>query len=244
MRREDADALEEMEREHELSELVRRARRALSMGRPDQAARLAEEATAVAPDSTTVHELLGDVAMAQGNVSVAREHYERALEIEPANADAEEKLAEIVLRLGSSERLKQRMTEVVENPEEYRSFTKNPVVAAFYSVIPGLGQLYNQQYEKGLALAASAMLLLAWVLSKILAYHGAALIAGARNPNLDTKAAQQVIEGYGPLMWTLISLAIVAYLGIWIYSIWDAYHTCAEMQREADEFGVEAPGQS
>ncbi|MGI5817482.1 MAG: tetratricopeptide repeat protein [Armatimonadota bacterium] len=240
MRRDDdREALDEMERHHRLGELVRRTRRAIAMNQLAGAEQIAAEAAELAPDTTTVEELLGDVEMARGRFDAARKHFERALEIEPINADAEAKLGEAVIRIRDAADVRERMERVVEDPDEYQGFRKNPVTAAFYSVVPGLGQLYNGEYYKGLALTASALVLLAWVLERLLSYQGAALIAGARNPRLDPEAARQVIEGYGPLTWTLIILAIVAYLAIWVYSIFDAYVTCARMAREADEMGVE-----
>ena len=240
MRRDDdREALEEMERQHRLGELVRRTRRALAMNRPDQAEALAAEAADLAPDTTTVEELFGDVAMARERYEAAREHYERALEIEPINADAEEKLGEAVIKIREGSDARLRMEQAIDDPDEYKGFRKNPLTAAFYSVIPGLGQLYNGQYYKGLALVASAMLLLTWTLSELLGYQGAMLIAGARNPRLDPDAAQRVIEGYSTLHWTLIILAIVAYFAIWVYSVYDAWTTCKRMAKEADEMGVE-----
>ncbi len=243
MPRHDADSIEELERELQLGDLVRRARRAIGLGRPDQAAKLAQEAVALAPGTTTVEELLGDVAMADGRFVEARDHYHRALEIEPSNADAEEKYAQAVLRIDSATRRVERMEEAVDSPDEYTAFRRNPVSAAFWSTIPGFGQLYNHEYEKGLAMLGAAMILLAWLLSKLLSYSGASLIAGARNPRLDTEGARQVIEGYGALTWALIVLAIIAYLAIWVYSIFDAYRVCSRQAREADDLGVElGPG--
>ncbi len=238
MRQDDRQALDEMERQHQLGELVRRTRRAIAMNRPDQAEVLAAQAAEFAPDTTTVEELLGDVAMAQGRYVEARRHFERALEIEPINADAEAKLGEAVIKIRASTDVVERMEHAVENPDEYKPFRKNPLTAAFYSAIPGLGQLYCGEYYKGLAMAGSAMLLLAWVLSRLLAYQGASLIAGASNPRLNPAAAQQVVEGYGPFTWTLIVLAIIAYIAIWVYSIFDAWTTCQRMAKEQDTMGV------
>ncbi len=76
--------LEEMERQHQLGELVRRTRRAISANRFTQAETLAAEANELAPDTTTVEELLGDVAMAQKRYEDARRHFERALAIGPS----------------------------------------------------------------------------------------------------------------------------------------------------------------
>ncbi len=240
MARDDADVLE-FERQQKLGELVRRTRRAIGMNRLDQAEQFAAQAVRLAPESTTTEELLGDVAMARGDFTAARDHYRRALDIEPSNADAEEKYAEAVLRIDELTRRREHIEQVVDSPDRYQGFRRNPISAAFWSVVPGFGQLYNHQYEKGLAILTPALLLLAWLLSKLLAYSGASLIAGARNPRFDTESARQVVEGYGPLTWTLIALAVVAYCALWIYSIVDAYRVCSEQAREADELGVE-PG--
>jgi tetratricopeptide (TPR) repeat protein len=239
MRPDDAEALDELERDYQLGELVRRARRAISLGRLAQAEQAAAQAAELAPNTTTVEELLGDVAMARGQFAAARDHFRRALEIEPANADAEVKYGEAVLKLGTAVHLRERVEEIAENPEEYEGFRRSPVAAAFWSVIPGLGQLYNHEYEKGLAILGAATILLAWVLSKLLAYSGASLIAGARNPRLRTEVAEQIVQGYGPFMWTLIVLAILAYLVIWVWSIVDAYRVCSEQAQQADLLGVE-----
>ena len=238
MRQDDREALEEMERQHQLGELVRRTRRAISANRFTQAEALAAEANELAPDTTTVEELLGDVAMAQKRYEDARRHFERALAIEPINADAEAKIGEAVIRIRESTDAVGRMEQAGENPDEHKPFNKQPISAAFYSAIPGLGHLYCGDYYKGVAIAGVSMLLLAWILSTLLTYQGATMIAGATNPQLDPDAARDVVAGYGPFMWTLIVLAILAYTAIWVYSIYDAWRTCQRLVEEHDSLGV------
>ena len=237
----DSGPVDEIEREIALGKLYTQARRALSQGRVQRAMELAGEASLAAPDATSTEELLGDVAMAQKRYSEARAHYKRALEIEPANIDAERKYGEAVLVLSRSERVRRRVEEVAEDPGKYTRFRKIPWVAAFYSVIPGLGQIYNRQYEKGMALVAAALILLALILSQLVSYSSASLIAESarRSGKLNTERAQQVVDAWGPLTWTLVGLAIAVYLGIWIYSILDAYRTCKREAQEADELGVD-----
>ena len=152
----DSGPADEIEREIALGKLYTQARRALSQGRLQKAIELAGEITLIAPDATSTEELLGDVASAQKRYSEARAHYKRALVIEPANIDAERKYGEVVLELSRGDRVRRRVEEVAEDPAKYRRFRKIPWVAAFYSVIPGLGQIYNRQYEKGMALVAAA----------------------------------------------------------------------------------------
>lgn len=232
---------DEVDREIALGKLHVQARRALGQGQVDRAAELAEQTAALDPDATSTEELLGDVALAQKRYPEARDHYQRALQIEPANADAERKYGEAVLVLARGQRLRARVTEVAEDPTKLQRSHKIPWVAAFYSIIPGLGQIYNRQYEKGLALIAAALILLSWVLSQIISYYSAEMIVEAGRPHgkLDTERARQVVQAWGPLTWTLVVLAMVVYLGIWLYSILDAYRTCKEDIREEDELGVD-----
>jgi len=237
----DSRPADDVDREITLGKLYIQARRALGRGEVERAARLAGQVVELAPDATSTEELLGDVAMAEKRYGEARAHYRRALEIEPANVDAERKYGEAVLVLSRGERLRTRLEEVAEAPEWYQRSRKIPWVAAFYSIIPGLGQIYNRQYEKGLALIAGALILLSWVLSQVISYYSAGLIVEAGRPNgkLDAERARQVVEAWGPLTWTLMVLAVIVYLGLWVYSILDAYRTCKEDIREEDDLGVD-----
>lgn len=231
----------DIDREVKLGKLYTSARRALNRGKIEQAAVIVEQIVALAPDTTSSEELLGDVAMAEGRKVEARDHYQRAMEIEEANADAERKYGEAVLAIAQGASFRKRVEEVADSPEGYQRFRKVPWMAAIYSIIPGAGQIYNREYEKGLALVAGGLILLSWILSQLVSYSSASLIVEAGRPSgkLNTERAQQVVQAWGPWTWAAIVLAIIVYVGMMIYSILDAYHTCKVQADEADDVGVE-----
>ncbi len=237
----DPRSSDDIEREIALGKLYTQMRRALSLGDLPRADKLAQQLLTLAPDTTSTEELLGDLAFARKQYSEARDHYRRALDIEPANVDAERKFGEVVLLLAQAQRLRSRAVEVVEDPSKLPRSKRIPWIAALYSIIPGLGQVYNREYEKGLALVSGGLILLSWVLAQLISYFSADLVATSarRHGKLDTDRAEQVVQAWGPLMWTLVALAIVAYLALWIYSIVDAYRTCKEELRAEDELGVD-----
>ena len=88
----------------------------LRLNRQAEAARATDELLARWPKSTTARELAGDVAMLAGQISAAREHYRRALELEPANADAEAKYGASLLTQTPEERRAALLQEVIADP--------------------------------------------------------------------------------------------------------------------------------
>ena len=231
----------DIDREVELGKLYAGARRALGRGRIKQAAVIVEQIVALTPDTTSSEELLGDVAMAEGRRVEARDHYLRAVEIEEANADAERKYGEAVLAIAQGASFRKRVEQVVDDPEGYEGFRRKPWMAGMYSLIPGAGQIYNREYEKGLALVAGGLILLSWILAQLVSYSSASLIVEAARPSgkLDTDRAEQVVQAWGPWAWAAVVLAIIVYVGILVYSILDAYRTCEQQAAEADDVGVE-----
>jgi len=236
---------EDQEREYQLGQLYTRARRALRRGQLAEADNIAQAAARLAPDTTSVEELRGDVALAHKNYAEARQHFQRALEIESANADAERKLGQLAIILDDAQRLRRRVEEVAEDPSKRFRFSKQPTLAALLSVIfPGFGQLYNSQYEKGLGMFATAFTLLIVLIDRLLfspfvtmareAAHGGRVPVGEQ-----MERTRDLVAGYGFLAWTLIALGILAYLALWTYSVVDAYKTCQQQAREADDLGVE-----
>ena len=78
--------------------LLERARAALGARRPDDAARLLEEATTLAPDFADAWHALGDAHAARGDDTPAEIAWLRALVIDAAHADAARRLGELYRR--------------------------------------------------------------------------------------------------------------------------------------------------
>jgi tetratricopeptide (TPR) repeat protein len=188
--------------EEEFQQLYDRARLALHLGRLEEALAVAEQMAATWPNSTTVAELLGDVYAAADRLAEAEAQYRRAAELEPANADAQRKLGEVVLRRADAQ-LQQRQWELQLQAQALRGAARpEPDAAALRSALfPGLGQLYNGEYEKGFLLAAAALVALG------LAVHG-----------LTSVFEENSAAG----AWVYIFSGGLLYLGLYAYSIWDA----------------------
>ncbi len=187
----------------EFQELYDKARLDLHLGRPKEALELAERMVASRGDSTTAHEVLGDAYAALGKLQDAEAAYRRAIELEAANADAQRKLGEVVLQIRSTElqheflenRLQDKALRGVVDPE--------PEAAAFRSgLFPGLGQLYNGEYEKGVALAVAGLVCLGFLTQGVFSLLSP--------------------EYSGPYSAYYAAFGGIVGLGIYVYSIWDA----------------------
>lgn len=221
----DEPASAEASDEADLTRLADLVGLSLRLGRQADAARAAAELVARWPQSTTALELAGDVAIAQGQVGPAREYYRRALQIEPANADAERKYGASLLAQTPEERRAALIQEVIANPRAHRGNTRKPLNALINGLIfPGLGQLYNRQHEKGLVVLCSAAVALAVLLGLLMPYLSAQFTLSSPNGSPAQKeSAQRVIENTGGGDWLLVAVAGVAYLGLYLWGLYDAW---------------------
>ena len=199
--------------EEEFEHLVEEVARALHFGKLDVAETGVRRLVKLAPDSTSAHELYGDVLWALRQTEVARAEFKRALEIEPANADAERKFAELSLAEGK----KHWSVDALMASEDGRfrgAAHKSPAGAALRSMLfPGLGQLYNGDFELGVGLAIGGLGLFMAFLG-VFAAPFAEVILGS----MAHKATAA-----GPGFWGWLSLA--GYVMIYLYSIYEAYQT-------------------
>lgn len=202
---------EESLTEDEFQEMYDQALLSLHLKRLDEARETADRMLAARPDSTTAHELAGDVAMASGHLDQAEDEYRKAAEIEPANADAQRKIGEVVLQRRSADFERELMQMQIEDRTQRGMGRAEPEGAAMRSgLFPGLGQLYNGEYEKGAVLAVGGMIFLG------LGVNG---IFDLFSPEGGGHGLAYVVVGG------------IGYLAVYAYSIWDAVRGAREQER-------------
>lgn len=189
-------------------------------------------------DRTTAQERAGDVALAQGKVSAARGLYQKALEIEPANADAERKYGLALLTLNPEERRRQLIDAVITDPTAHRATPRKPLNAVLNALVfPGLGQLYNREHDKGLYMVAGGGLLVMLLFYLVVQapYSQAVTAAGGKHvPTHEQWAAyREALGQMGGGSWFLVIVLGVLYLGLYGYGLYDAWKQ-AQSEAERD----------
>ncbi len=190
--------------EMELGLLYEKLRAALHYQRIEEAEKTANKLLEAAPESTTSWELWGDVLLAQGKIEEAADAFKKAVELEPANADAERKYASVQLDLHQAKWQRQAL-ESGDLSQFRGAANKEPGTAAARSALfPGLGQVYNGEYEKGLIMFFVGLVFLTLTVR---------LVATWLSPHesLSTLAA---LFGY---------LGLFGGITLYIYGVYDAY---------------------
>ena len=118
----------------------------------EEAESLCRKILEIDPNCSEAHEILGDIHRSLGRLEEAMAEYKRAIELDPNNVRAQTSLAETSLLLAEQRAEERRLRELAEKGP--RRAERSPTLAALYSVIPGLGQLYNGDLVKGLSLLA------------------------------------------------------------------------------------------
>jgi tetratricopeptide (TPR) repeat protein len=118
------------------------------------------EAVALAPEDPAALEMLGDLLAEKGSIAEAVEIYRRAMERAPGRAVLEEKHARLVLMLADQQQERALAQMLLEDPRRAGSGRRrNPMHAFLLSAfLPGLGQLYNGEYLKGVLFLAGGFL--------------------------------------------------------------------------------------
>jgi tetratricopeptide (TPR) repeat protein len=176
------------------------------------------------PNSAAAYEALGDVELADRNVAASAIAYRRALELEPGRPTAELKLARAALRGGADKR--RATIGVAYAGSDIAAMApakskKNAAIAIVGSlVLPGIGQIVNAQYVKGLIVMALSI------------FFGAVFFNSIDVPSLNQQvlANLSAMTGKGtataapptlqfpPAVW----ICMVALIAVWVYSVVDA----------------------
>lgn len=179
------------------------------------ARRLLEQALQKAPERADIHELLGDVYKAVGDLSTALECYKKARELDPTRRSVEEKFASTLLEINPP-----------AVPEEVPFLPKNPTLAVILSaLLPGAGQVYNEQWLKGIAMGTVALLSLGYFLQF---YHQ--IRSTTVMPTLSQVQQHMEQASVGEIL--LLLLAGLLAFCMWTWSILDAYKTARKFQQQ------------
>ena len=241
------DELDVLARSDQIDRLVLNARILLRQGRTAEAQAAIADLRKLQDDNAEAWELQGDLCRRQGDRKGAREAYQQAVKLDPLNANAERKYAELVLFLGEEDRARREQRELIDEPGKRPEKRRNPSLAILYACFfPGLGQLSNRQHEKGLALfLVGALILILLVNGIVLAPYRGIPEAGREQGGL-TFAEQLAMWGDNLRAipwwhWVLAILGLLAFIGMHIYSIIDATVVARREAKEADRLGVDAP---
>ena len=110
-----------------------------------------------------------------------------------------------------------------------KRYILSPLASAI--IIPGLGQLLNNQFKKGLIILAIIFLLFVGGVVK-LTLIVSSLVTNQAMERLDSEIIIQRLEGMEfSLLWVLITLYVV----VWLYSILDAFIEGRKIDKERDE---------
>lgn len=154
--------LEKRLREDQVDRLLSQAVLLMRQGQTSEALKRCKEAMELAPNSAAVWEVLGDVYLSTFHYPQAMEAYRTGLKLDPKRAVLEEKLGRASLAQLDSEQLRARTREILETGEAHKKNIRRAYeIAVSLSVLwPGLGQIRNNQYAKGLLMLTLQLCLL------------------------------------------------------------------------------------
>lgn len=191
-----------------LSEIFLRVRQ----GRLSEASERLAKAKELAPGHPRVIELEGDLAFAQHRFSTAQKLYKSALELDPKNTKLEEKYATAVLKVHMPEFLAHTVPD--DSPWSNR-IPRLPIISTLQSaLVPGLGQLYNGDWLKGLGIFFVFLLC-----GLALLRHVVNELYAAKSTMASLTVAQFIGEAiHGPQLFLTLIIVVV-----WVFAVIDAW---------------------
>lgn len=143
-----------------LRELMGRATLARVRGNQAEALRLAQEALVLEETNAETHEFIGDVLMALNRGADALHSFQRARELNPRRVELEDKVARAAVRSAARLEAMAHAQAVLEGRAPVGPKRKPSYAALFSLVLPGLGQMYNGDLIKGIAVMLGFVVLL------------------------------------------------------------------------------------
>ncbi|BCM90878.1 hypothetical protein IAD21_02741 [Abditibacteriota bacterium] len=202
------------------------ARRALQKGEREQAKMQLKEAFTANPGDEKAIEVLGDIYLEEGETEKALELFEKAFTRYPHNTSFEEKAAICRLDLAEMEADKVVAPLLVETGDKGKIFERSPHKAVSLSVfLPGAGQFYNEENEKGAIFVGAALLsTLCWfypLWTQLSSQTGKA--------RLDFGMAISNLSGVNSL---LFKVGILVWFVVYVASLYDAGTVASKWNRE------------
>jgi tetratricopeptide (TPR) repeat protein len=218
-----SSSIEDMLRIEKAGGLVMVARAALRKGQREEARRNLQNAFQLNPTDVGALEILGDLFLEEGEQQKAIAVFEKGLKLHPHHAAFEEKMALARLDLAEMERDRILRQQLIEQGDTESWQDRNPNLAAFLSLmLPGTGQFYNEEYEKGVAFLSISVLTFAawfWPLS---AAVKRVTEAGNISPGAYGGLISQAFADMGGVTKFLILSMIGVWLTTYVFSAWDA----------------------
>lgn len=229
------DDLEQLRRSEQAGQLVMTARMTLRRGQKSEAKKQLAQALKIDPSDIGALELLGDIFLEDAEQEKAIQVFEHGLKCHPDYAPFEEKLGQAHIDIAEMERDKQRQQDVLElGIVSDKLLDKKPSLAMGLSlIVPGAGQVYNDQYEKAaMHFGFWIVLLLTWstmLFSQMRAIQNLAKAGQYRRymPRID-EAIDAMSSGQRAFFWVLIGIWILVIL----VSATDAMSTASRLNDE------------
>lgn len=231
-----ADDLEMERIRQKAGALVMGARRAQRKGQKDEARKLLQQAFLIDANDCGGLELLGDLFMEDGDQEKALKIFERGLQHHPKHHAFEEKIALCHVDLDEMRRDQDRRMQILEQGGiEKWQLLSTPRAFTLSALLPGAGQAYVGQTERGLyCLGAAIITFTGWSFPLYFGLKGARA-EGVKSLGDGFGVALRNMSGIGPLwFWGMFA----GWVAVYIYASLDAM-TQAEKINELRKQGWE-----
>jgi len=218
-----------------MRELLGRATLLRVRGENEKALEIAYEAVGIDTGNWEAHELLGDLLVSANRPEQALESYRRARELNRSRVALEDKIAKAALRRAARFNAVALSQAYLDGTAKSDTVKRNPAYAALFSLLlPGLGQVYNGQLVKGMAMLFAYTVCFALSVLAVLR-DVAARPPGPQGilygPRIDTSTVLSALFTGVAAIWVVLLLAL------WVYSVVDAA-VRASRTLTADDSGV------